>query len=256
MSRSTPSKRFPRTRPSRAPPTAGRPDQHGVSAVSGPYRRARTYSFRARREGREGFSTAVRGGRAHSRTRGQHAVRAATRTCTPRTADDHRPHRAPTARGSDDRLRRPGPAPYDAPVLELRGPLDPARLRAALDHLAVHDPGAPAWRHRVDGLGPGHHALRLAVDDTGTPHDAFPYGRLADLLTHPLPGARPTRSLTATPLQRELLADAETHPGRHVEQLTAVWHGPSTSNACAPPGSPSPTTRACCAPRSTTGPNL
>uniref|UniRef100_A0AAU3IA73 Condensation domain-containing protein n=1 Tax=Streptomyces sp. NBC_01393 TaxID=2903851 RepID=A0AAU3IA73_9ACTN len=119
-----------------------------------------------------------------------------------------------------------GRPPYDAPVLELRGPLDPARLRAALDHLAVHDPGAPAWRHRVDGLGPGHHALRLAVDDTGTPHDAFPYGRLADLLTHPLPGARPTRSLTATPLQRELLADAETHPGRHVEQLTAVWHGP------------------------------
>ncbi len=119
-----------------------------------------------------------------------------------------------------------GRPPYDAPALELRGPLDPARLKAALDHLAVHDPDARAWRHRVDELGPGHHALRLATDDTGIPADVFPYGRLADLLTHPLPGAQPARSLAATPLQRELLADSDAHPGRHVQQLTVVWHGP------------------------------
>ncbi|MEV1086189.1 condensation domain-containing protein, partial [Streptomyces sp. NPDC050211] len=119
-----------------------------------------------------------------------------------------------------------GRPPYDVPALELRGPLDPARLTAALDHLAVHGPGARAWRHRIDELGPGHHALRLAPDDTGAPADAFPYGRLADLLTHPLPGGQPARSLAATPLQRELLADCDAHPGRHVQQLTVLWHGP------------------------------
>ncbi|MDL5205407.1 condensation domain-containing protein [Streptomyces sp. ALI-76-A] len=119
-----------------------------------------------------------------------------------------------------------GRPPYDAPALELRGPLDAARLKAALDHVAVRDPHGPAWRHRVDELGPGHHALRLAADAPGTPGDAFPYGRLADLLTHPLPGVRPARSITATPLQRELLADSDSHPGRHVEQLTTTWHGP------------------------------
>ncbi|MDN3027265.1 condensation domain-containing protein [Streptomyces sp. S.PB5] len=119
-----------------------------------------------------------------------------------------------------------GRPPYDTPALELRGPLDTARLTAALDHLAVHDPRAPLWRHHVDELAPGHHALRLAADTPDTPADTFPYGRLADLLTHPLPGARPTRSAAATPLQRELLADSDAHPGRHVEQLTLAWHGP------------------------------
>ncbi|PNV30976.1 hypothetical protein C1708_00165 [Streptomyces sp. DH-12] len=44
-----------------------------------------------------------------------------------------------------------------------------------------------------------------------------------------VPGERPGQpSVAASPLQRELLADADAHPGtgRQIEQLTWVWHGP------------------------------
>ncbi|MFE1261650.1 condensation domain-containing protein [Streptomyces albogriseolus] len=115
-----------------------------------------------------------------------------------------------------------GPAPHDDPALEVLGPLDGDRLEAALDQVAVHHPDAPARPHRVEGHGPARHTLRLSP---GTPGAAFPWGLLADLLTHPAPGARTTRSVPPTALQRELLADADAHPGRHVERLTWAWHG-------------------------------
>ncbi|MEV5880268.1 condensation domain-containing protein [Streptomyces sp. NPDC052101] len=111
-------------------------------------------------------------------------------------------------------------------ALELRGPLDRARIEAALDHVAVRAPAARAWRHRIDRHGPRHHTLRLTAVDAGTPADAYPYGLLADLLTHPEDAARPTWRIRPTPLQRELLADADANPGRHVEQLAWSWHGP------------------------------
>ncbi|MFF0885047.1 condensation domain-containing protein [Streptomyces sp. NPDC003456] len=120
-----------------------------------------------------------------------------------------------------------GPAPYDEPRLELHGPLDEARLQAALGRAAVHLPGASAPRHRVDRYGPGHHTLRLATEGADRPGGTFPFGLLADLLTGPAaPPARSTRTLAPTPLMRELLADADAHPGRHVERLSWAWHGP------------------------------
>ncbi|MFJ8547240.1 condensation domain-containing protein [Streptomyces sp. NPDC093586] len=120
-----------------------------------------------------------------------------------------------------------GAAPCAEPLLELHGPLDEARLQAALDQAAVRVPGAPALRHRIDRHGRGHHVLRLTAEDPDAAGDPFPYGLLADLLTGPpTSGARVTRALAPTPLMRELLADADTHPGRHVERLSWAWHGP------------------------------
>ncbi|MFH9818998.1 condensation domain-containing protein [Streptomyces sp. NPDC017230] len=115
-----------------------------------------------------------------------------------------------------------GPAPHDDPALEVHGPLDGDRLEAALDQVAVHHPDAPAPPHRIDRHGPVRHTLRLFA---GAPGAAFPWGLLADLLTHPAPGTRAVRSVPPTTLQRELLADADAHPGRHVERLTWAWHG-------------------------------
>ncbi|MFJ5780138.1 condensation domain-containing protein [Streptomyces sp. NPDC093094] len=120
-----------------------------------------------------------------------------------------------------------GPAPHDEPTLELHGPLDETRLEAALDQAAVRTPGTPALRHRVDRHDAGHHTLRLTAEDPEPPGGPFPYGLLADLLTRPpASGARTTRALAPTPLMRELLADADAHPGRHVERLSWAWHGP------------------------------
>ncbi|MER7056854.1 condensation domain-containing protein [Streptomyces sp. NPDC000351] len=115
-----------------------------------------------------------------------------------------------------------GPAPHDDPALEVHGPLDGDRLEAALDQVAVHHPDAPAPPHRIDRHGPARHTLRLSA---GAPGAAFPWGLLADLLTHPAAGARAARSVPPTTLQRELLADADAHPGRHVERLIWAWHG-------------------------------
>ncbi|MGW6775677.1 condensation domain-containing protein [Streptomyces sp. NPDC055037] len=119
----------------------------------------------------------------------------------------------------------PGEPPYDAPpVLELRGAMDTGRLEAALDRIAARLPDGPRWRHRITRHGPGHHTVRLTA---GTP-GGLPVGLLADLLTDRLPAGTVIRALAPSPLQRELMADADAHPGtgRHVEQLTWVWHGP------------------------------
>ncbi|MFI1734600.1 condensation domain-containing protein [Streptomyces acidicola] len=114
-----------------------------------------------------------------------------------------------------------GPAPHDDPALEVHGPLEGDQLEAALDQVAVHHPDTLARPHLVDPHAPAPHTLRLPAG-TAT---AFPWGLLADLLTHPAPGARTARSVPPTTLQRELLADADAHPGRHVERLTWAWHG-------------------------------
>jgi Condensation domain len=121
----------------------------------------------------------------------------------------------------------PGHPPYDTPVLELCGPLDTVWLQAALDRIGAEHPLGPSWRHEVHRHGPDRHTLRLSADRPGA-LDGFPLGLLADLLTRRPLGPRPARSFPSTPLQRELLADADAHPGtgRHVEQLAWVWSGP------------------------------
>lgn len=118
----------------------------------------------------------------------------------------------------------PGGPPYDAPpFLELRGPLDTRRLESALDRIAAGRPDGPAWQHRLRPHGPGLHTLTLTMSAPGE----FPAGLLADLLTDP-PAGRSVCAVAPSPLQLELLADADAHPGtgRHVEQLSWVWHGP------------------------------
>ncbi|MEG8281320.1 condensation domain-containing protein [Streptomyces sp. AHA2] len=128
-----------------------------------------------------------------------------------------------------------GPPPHHRPRLEVHGPLDETRLEAALGRAAAHLPGTGALHHRVHRHGP--HTLQLTTGTTGTddhtsqatghPDETFPYGLLADLLTRPpAPPTRATHTLPPTPLMRELLADADAHPGRHVERLSCAWHGP------------------------------
>ncbi|MFF3847899.1 condensation domain-containing protein [Streptomyces sp. NPDC002328] len=119
-----------------------------------------------------------------------------------------------------------GSPPYDAAVLELDGPLAPDLLRAAFDRAAADRENA-AWRPRVRRHGPARHTVRLTAHDASGLR-APPAGLLADLLTRTPAAALPARSAPATPLQRELLADAEAHPGagRQVGQLTWNWYGP------------------------------
>ncbi|MFJ1902113.1 condensation domain-containing protein [Streptomyces sp. NPDC088115] len=119
----------------------------------------------------------------------------------------------------------PGEPPYDAPpFLELRGPLDTRRLESALDRIAAGRPDGPDWQHRLRPHGPGLHTLALTMSAPGE----FPAGLLADLLTDPPPAGRSVCAVPPSPLQHELLADADAHPGtgRHVEQLGWLWHGP------------------------------
>lgn len=113
------------------------------------------------------------------------------------------------------------------PVLELHGPIDTARIEAALDSIAARHPDALAWKTDLEKRGPGRHTLRF-TDGADGDRSAFPLGALADLLTHAGRGSFTTRRLAATPLQRELLADADAHPGpgRQVEQLAWGWRGP------------------------------
>ncbi|MGW7287639.1 condensation domain-containing protein [Streptomyces sp. NPDC054847] len=141
-------------------------------------------------------------------------------------------HSSPMSRKSPDKpmavVLDPGKPPYDTPpVLELRGPLDTGRIEAALERIAARRPDTPPWQHRLQYLGPGLHALSITPQTPGASGD-FPVGLLADLLTDASTGRAPLRSVAAAPLQRDLLADADAHPGtdRHVEQLTWTWHGP------------------------------
>ncbi|WP_328891867.1 condensation domain-containing protein [Streptomyces sp. NBC_00316] len=113
------------------------------------------------------------------------------------------------------------------PVLELRGPIEATRIEAALDSIAARHPGAPAWTADLESRGPCRHTLRF-TDGADGEQSEFPLGALADLLTHGGRGSFRTRRLAATPLQRELLADADAHPGpgRQVEQTAWDWRGP------------------------------
>ncbi|MGY0490672.1 condensation domain-containing protein [Streptomyces sp. WG-D5] len=124
--------------------------------------------------------------------------------------------------------------PADAaapPVLELRGPLDPQAVEAALDRLdrLAARPG-PAWRPRLLRVGPGHHHLHLTPVGArpGAAEAPFPAGLLADLLTVEPAGPGAAARVEPTPLQRELLADADAHPGTEgwCEQLALTWRGP------------------------------
>ncbi|MFG2313285.1 condensation domain-containing protein [Streptomyces sp. NPDC048566] len=112
------------------------------------------------------------------------------------------------------------------PVLELHGPLPVTRIEEALDTVAAHHPGARLWRADLERTGPGRHTVRFTA--AGAERPDFPFGALADLLTHAGRGAFSVRHQPATPLQRELLAVADAHPrpGRQVEQASWDWHGP------------------------------
>ncbi len=127
------------------------------------------------------------------------------------------------------------------PVLELRGRLDPALFRAALDRIAAGHPTPFNGQLRLHRHGPDHHTLELP-SPAGDPAP-YPAGLLADLITSapvvaPDPasvadgdGGRPSaygplpQTFSVTPLQRELLADASTGPDHQVEQLAWRWHG-------------------------------
>ncbi|GGV66849.1 hypothetical protein GCM10010277_74980 [Streptomyces longisporoflavus] len=117
--------------------------------------------------------------------------------------------------------------PSALPVLELHGPVESIHIEAALDSIATCHPHAPAWTADLESRGPGQHTLRF-TDGAHDEQSEFPLGALADLLTHAGRGSFMSRCLPATPLQRDLLADADTHPdpGRQVEQAAWDWHGP------------------------------
>jgi hypothetical protein len=126
-------------------------------------------------------------------------------------------------------------AQESGPVLDVRGPLDTALFRAALDRVATDHPVAPRLRRH----GPEHHTLELpAVDGDPAP---YPAGLLADLITSSptaaeRPGGDPARprphgvlpqTFAVTPRQLELLAEAPAGgPAHQVEQLVWRWHGP------------------------------
>ncbi|MCX0241605.1 condensation domain-containing protein [Streptomyces drozdowiczii] len=124
-----------------------------------------------------------------------------------------------------------GQDPAASPVLELRGPVDPHRVEAALDRLArLGTRPAPSWLPSLEPADDGHHTLRLTPDGPSAGHAAapFPAGLFADLLTVAESGPAPAPRIEPTPLQRELLADADAHPGTEgwCEQLAVTWYGP------------------------------
>ncbi|UUD66325.1 condensation domain-containing protein [Streptomyces sp. G11C(2021)] len=132
-------------------------------------------------------------------------------------------HTPPPPRAGTTLVLDLGSGPQGEPRLDVLGPLDDHQLEAALDEVALHQPEAFTRPHRIDHHDDTHHTLRLAP---GTAGATFPWSILADLLTRP-PGARARarRAVQPTAHQRELLADAESHPGRHIERLTWTWHG-------------------------------
>lgn len=126
------------------------------------------------------------------------------------------------------------------PVLELRGRLDAALFRAALDRIAADHPTPSTGRLRLHRHGPDHHSIELP-SAAGDPAP-YPAGLLADLITSTpvaahgsasaADGGRPRtygplpQTFSVTPLQRELLAEAGAGPDHQVEQLAWRWHGP------------------------------
>ncbi|WP_199550977.1 condensation domain-containing protein [Streptomyces sp. N35] len=117
--------------------------------------------------------------------------------------------------------------PDEAPVVELRGPIEATRVKAALDALSARRPDTPAWLADLHSRGPGQHTLRFNRR-AHSAREQPPLAALADLPTGGGRGSLRPRRLPATPLQRELLADADAHPGsgRQVEQVAWDWHGP------------------------------
>ncbi|WP_405435157.1 condensation domain-containing protein [Streptomyces avidinii] len=139
--------------------------------------------------------------------------------------------------------------------LDLHGSLTPAALTAALaslppctprlqrhtDHhhtLTLPPPPFPAGRlcdllTGSTAAGHGPHPARepAAVPCTRHPECARHHGRTPHPACTPHPAgttAEPERLPPTTPLQREVLLDAMTHPGAglHVEQLHWRWYGP------------------------------
>ncbi|MEU3394894.1 condensation domain-containing protein [Streptomyces albidoflavus] len=132
-------------------------------------------------------------------------------------------HTPPPPRAGTTLVLDLGSGPQGEPRLDVLGPLDDHQLEAALDEVALHQPEAFTRPHRIDHHDDTHHTLRLAP---GTAGATFPWSMLADLLTRPPgPRARARRAVQPTAHQRELLADAQSHPGRHIERLTWTWHG-------------------------------
>ncbi|TRV73203.1 peptide synthase condensation domain-containing protein [Streptomyces sp. 130] len=122
-----------------------------------------------------------------------------------------------------------GQDPAAPPVLELRGPVDPHRVEAALDRLGrLGTRPACSWLPSLEPAEDGHHTLRLTPDGPAAGDAPFPAGLLADLLTVTESGPGPAPRIEPTPLQRELLADADAHPGTEgwCEQLAVTWSGP------------------------------
>ncbi|MFE3590611.1 condensation domain-containing protein [Streptomyces niveus] len=105
----------------------------------------------------------------------------------------------------------PGPPPHPVPaVLDVRGPLTPGRVAAALDQAAARTPDGRTWRHRLQRLGPDHHLLQLEPPESPTTPDAFPAGLVADLLTAP-----DTPAVPLGPAQLDLLRRRDAAPGPH-----------------------------------------
>ncbi|WP_265546720.1 condensation domain-containing protein [Streptomyces drozdowiczii] len=151
--------------------------------------------------------------------------------------DDHRPllahHLGPGhPRRPDDRRprpHRPGPGRIARPgAARPRGPA-PRRGRPRPPGPARHAP-RPSWLPSLEPADDGHHTLRLTPDGPSAGHAAapFPAGLFADLLTVAESGPAPAPRIEPTPLQRELLADADAHPGTEgwCEQLAVTWYGP------------------------------
>ncbi|MFF3941624.1 condensation domain-containing protein [Streptomyces phaeofaciens] len=132
------------------------------------------------------------------------------------------------------------PTRESRPVLELRGRLDTALFRAALDRIAADHPTPFTGRLRLHRHGPDHHSLELP-SAAGDPAP-YPAGLLADLITSTPVAAHDSASpaddgrlrpygplpqtFSVTPLQRELLAERSTGPDHQVEQLAWRWQGP------------------------------
>ncbi|MET9819879.1 condensation domain-containing protein [Streptomyces sp. NPDC006355] len=150
------------------------------------------------------------------------------------STDGHHPSGAPTTEPVPVTVTvtLTGGARTQLPVLDVHGPLPTDVLDTVVASAAGTADSTPAARARLRRHGPAHHTLRLTGRVTDGPALA---GLLADRLTRspallPGPQSAPTGELfetfAATPLQRDILADALIPSDHHVEQLYWRWHGP------------------------------